>query len=93
MRDCHSFEGVDIIAIDVKTLRRSYNKSRRRGTIHMTSAFSTMNSLVLGQIKTDEKSNEITAAPELLNMLDIKGKTITTDAIGCQKDIAEKIRS
>ncbi|EIB0655714.1 ISAs1 family transposase, partial [Escherichia coli] len=54
--------------------------------------FSTMHSLVIGQIKTDEKSNEITAIPELLNMLDIKGKIITTDAMGCQKDIAEKIQ-
>ena len=93
MRDCHSSENGDIIAIDGKTLRRSYDKSRRRGAIHMISAFSTMNSLVLGQIKTDEKSNEITAIPELLNMLDIKGKIITTDAMGCQKDIAEKIRN
>ena len=59
---------------------------------HVISAFSTMHSLVIGQIKTDEKSNEITAIPELLNMLDIKGKIITTDAIGCQKDIAEKIQ-
>ncbi|MGK2621448.1 ISAs1 family transposase, partial [Escherichia coli] len=49
-------------------------------------------SSVIGQIKTDEKSNEITAIPELLNMLDIKGKIITTDAMGCQKDIAEKIQ-
>ena len=48
-----------------------------------------MHSLVIGQIKTDKKSNEITAIPELLNMLDIKGKIITTDAMGCQKDIAE----
>ena len=52
-----------------------------------------MHSLVIGQIKTDEKSNEITAIPELLNMLDIKGKIITTDAMGCQKDIAEKIQN
>ncbi|EPS2616032.1 ISAs1 family transposase, partial [Escherichia coli] len=65
---------------------------RRRGAIHVISAFSTMHSLVIGQIKTDEKSNEITAIPELLNMLDIKGKIITTDAMGCQKDIAEKIQ-
>ncbi|MGK2578303.1 ISAs1 family transposase, partial [Escherichia coli] len=62
------------------------------GAIHVISAFSTMHSLVIGQIKTDEKSNEITAIPELLNMLDIKGKIITTDAMGCQKDIAEKIQ-
>ncbi|EFJ6499396.1 ISAs1 family transposase, partial [Escherichia coli] len=77
---------------DGKTLRHSYDKSRRRGAIHVISAFSTMHSLVIGQIKTDEKSNEITAIPELLNMLDIKGKIITTDAMGCQKDIAEKIQ-
>ncbi|EER5451074.1 ISAs1 family transposase, partial [Escherichia coli] len=92
MRDCHSSNDKDVIAIDGKTLRHSYDKSRRRGAIHVISAFSTMHSLVIGQIKTDEKSNEITAIPELLNMLDIKGKIITTDAMGCQKDIAEKIQ-
>lgn len=90
MRDCHSPDDGDIIAIDGKTLRHSYDKSRRRGAIHVISAFSTMNGLVLGQIKTNEKSNEITAIPELLNMLDIRGKLISTDAMGCQKDIAEK---
>ena len=86
------FDDKDVIAIDGKTLRHSYDKSRRRGAIHVISAFSTMHSLVIGQIRTDEKSNEITAIPELLNMLDIKGKIITTDAMGCQKDIAEKIQ-
>lgn len=93
MRDCHSSDDGDIIAIDGKTLRRSYDRSRRRDAIHVISAFSTMNSLVLGQIKVDAKSNEITAIPELVNMLVIKGKLITTDAMGCQKDIAEKIRN
>ncbi|EFH4883753.1 ISAs1 family transposase, partial [Escherichia coli] len=92
MRDCHSSDDKDVIAIDGKTLRHSYDKSRRRGAIHVISAFSTMHSLVIGQIKTDDKSNEITAIPELLNMLDIKRKIITTDAMGCQKDIAEKIQ-
>ncbi|EPA1827467.1 ISAs1 family transposase, partial [Escherichia coli] len=92
MRDCHSSDDKDVIAIDGKTLRHSYDKSRRKGAIHVISAFSTMHSLVIGQIRTDEKSNEITAIPELLNMLDIKGKIITTDAMGCQKDIAEKIQ-
>ncbi|HAW7948658.1 ISAs1 family transposase [Escherichia coli] len=92
MRDCHSSDDKDVIAIDGKTLRHSSDKSRRRGAIHVISAFSTMHSLVIGQIKTDKKSNEITAIPELLNMLDIKGKIITTDAMGCQKDIAEKIQ-
>ncbi|WP_434058949.1 ISAs1 family transposase [Escherichia coli] len=70
MRDCHSSDDKDVIAIDGKTLRHSYDKSRRRGAIHVISAFSTMHSLVIGQIKTDEKSNEITAIPELLNMLE-----------------------
>ncbi|GCX94403.1 type IV secretion protein Rhs [Escherichia coli] len=85
-------EGWEDIEDFWKTLRHSYDKSRRRGAIHVISAFSTMHSLVLGQIKTDEKFNEITAIPELLNMMDIKGKTITTDAMGCQKDISEKIQ-
>uniref|UniRef100_UPI0035C20691 ISAs1 family transposase n=1 Tax=Escherichia coli TaxID=562 RepID=UPI0035C20691 len=63
MRDCHSSDDKDVIAIDGKTLRHSYDKSRRRGAIHVISAFSTMHSLVIGQIKTDKKSNEITAIP------------------------------
>ena len=74
MRDCHSSDDKDVIAIDGKTLRHSYDKSRRKGAIHVISAFSTMHSLVIGQIRTDEKSNEITAIPDLLNILDIKGK-------------------
>lgn len=90
MCDGHSSDDKDVIAIDGKTLQHSYDKSRRRGAIHAISAFSTMHSLVIGQIKTDEKSNEITAIPEILNMLDIKGKIIKTDAMGCQKDISEK---
>ncbi len=57
MRDCHSSDDKDVIAIDGKTLRHSYDKSRRKGAIHVISAFSIMHSLVIGQIKTDEKSN------------------------------------
>ncbi|ACT08211.1 transposase IS4 family protein [Dickeya chrysanthemi Ech1591] len=91
MKECHVTDE-DVIAIDGKTLRGSYDKSRRRGAIHIISAFSTMHGVVLGQLKTEEKSNEITAIPELINVIDIKGKTITTDAMGCQKGIAEKIR-
>ena len=74
MKDCHEISCGSVIAIDGKTVRRSYDKSRRQGAIHMVSAFSAANELVLGQVKTDEKSNEITAIPELLNLLDIKGK-------------------
>ncbi len=91
IRDCHSLNDIYVIAIDVKTLQHSNDKSRRSGAIHVISAFSTMYCLVTGQIKTDEKSNKITAIHELLNMLDIKGKRITTDAMGCQKGIVEKI--
>lgn len=91
MKECHTVDE-DVIAIDGKTLRGSYDKSRRRSAIHVISAFSSMSGVVLGQLKTSEKSNEITAMPELINLLDIKGKIITTDAMGCQKDIAEKIR-
>lgn len=93
MRDCHSSEDGSVIAIDGKTLRGSYDKSRRRGAIHVISVFCAMGGVVPGQLKTAEKSNEITAIPELINLLDIKGKIITTDAMECQKDIAEKIVS
>jgi len=80
-----------VIAIDGKTLRRSHDKGLGRGAIDMVSAWATANHLVLGQVKVDEKSNEITAIPELLRVLDISGCIITIDALGCQKDIAESI--
>ncbi len=91
MKECHSTDE-DVIAIDGKTLRGSYDKRRRRGAIHVISAFSAMSGVVLGQLKTADKSNEITAMPQLIDLLDLKGKIVTTDAMGCQKDIAEKIR-
>ncbi|STL42498.1 transposase IS4 family protein [Escherichia coli] len=94
MRDCHSSDDKDVIAIDGKTPPgHSYDKSRRRGAIHVISAFSTMHSLVIGQIKTDKKSNEITAIPELINMLDIKRKIITTDAMGCRKILQRRYKN
>ena len=80
-----------VIAIDGKTLRRSHDKSLGRGAIDMVSAWATENHLVLGQVKVDEKSNEITAIPELLRVLDVSGCIITIDALGCQKDIAKLI--
>ncbi|MFT2536216.1 ISAs1 family transposase, partial [Escherichia coli] len=92
MQECHEITDGEIIAIDGKTIRGSFDKGKRKGAIHMVSAFSNENGVVLGQVKTEAKSNEITAIPELLNMLDIKGKIIKTDAMGCQKDIAEKIQ-
>lgn len=81
----------DVIAIDGKTLRRSYDASSSKAAIHMVSAWSSANGVVLGQEKTAEKSNEITAIPELLNTLAIKGCIVTIDAMGCQKAIAEQI--
>lgn len=80
----------DIVAIDGKTLRGSYD-SGGKSAIHMVSAWSSANGVVLGQEKTAEKSNEIKAIPELLNKLAIKGCVVTIDAMGCQKAIAEQI--
>lgn len=80
-----------VIAIDGKTLRRSHDKALGRGAIDMVSAWAAMNHLVLGQIKVDDKSNEITAIPELLRVLEVSGCIITIDALGCQKEIAEAI--
>ena len=83
----------DIIPIDGKTVRRSHDKSQGKAAIHMVSAWSTENQMVLGQVKTSEKSNEITAIPELLDMIEIVGGIVTIDAMGCQKNIASKIIS
>jgi len=80
-----------IIPIDGKTVRRSYDKAQGKGAIHMVSAWCSENQMVLGQLKTAEKSNEITAIPELLGMIDIENATITIDAMGCQKAIAKKV--
>jgi predicted transposase YbfD/YdcC len=82
----------EVIAIDGKTLCNSENAKTSTPAIHVVSAFATGSRLVLAQEKVDEKSNEITAIPQLLDMLDIKNQTITLDAMGCQKDIAKKIR-
>jgi len=80
-----------VIAIDGKTLRRSHDNSEAKAAIHMVSAWATQSNLVLGQIKTTEKSNEITAIPELLKRLSLDGCLITIDAMGCQKKIAKCI--
>lgn len=82
----------DIISIDGKTLRRSYDRQDSRAAIHMVSAWASRQSLVLGQLKTAEKSNEITAIPQLLEVLEVTGCLVTIDAMGCQKAIAAKIR-
>ena len=78
-----------VVAIDGKTLRGSRNGEQM--PIHLVSAFASEAGIVLGQVKTHEKSNEITAIPELLEWLDVRGAIVTIDAMGCQKAIAEKI--
>jgi len=83
--------GAEIVAIDGKTLRRSHDRARGREPIHMVSAWARENGLVLGQIKTADKSNEITAIPELLRTLKLAGCIVTIDAMGCQKQIAAEI--
>jgi predicted transposase YbfD/YdcC len=83
--------GEDVIAIDGKTLRRSHCRKKGLGPLHMVSAWSTANGLVLAQQATEAKSNEITAIPKVLQMLELKGCIVTIDAMGCQKAIAEQI--
>lgn len=82
----------EVIGIDGKTARRSHNKGAGLGPLHLVSAWASRNRLVLGQIKVDEKSNEITAVPELLRLLDIKGCIVTVDALNTQKETAHEIR-
>lgn len=80
-----------IMAIDGKTLRRSHDQSRGLGALHVVSVWATDLGLSLGQVATDEKSNEITAIPELLKLVDLKGTVITIDAMGTQKAIAAQV--
>lgn len=81
----------EVVAIDGKVNRRTHDKKLGRNAIHMVSAWASQNKLVLGQVKVNSKSNEITAIPELLQMLYLKGCIITIDAMGCQKEIAKCI--
>jgi len=84
--------GPDIVAIDGKTLRRAYQGGGAKAPIHMISAWSSRQRLVLGQAKVADKSNEIAAIPDLLDLLTLKGTIVTIDAMGCQKEIAKRIR-
>src|SRR3954452_22549766 len=81
-----------LVAIDGKTLRGSSDHERGRAAIHMVSAWATANKLSLGQVVVGEKTNEITAIPELLQLLDISGALVTIDAMGCQRAIADQVR-
>lgn len=83
--------GCDVIAIDGKTARRSFSTKDRKSALHTVSAWSCQHQLVLGQTAVAQKTNEITAIPELLTMLDIENSIITLDAMGCQQEIAKQI--
>lgn len=91
----HALVGSDTqgkhIAIDGKTLRKSFDTASNKVAIHMINAYVHENHAVFGQLKVDDKTNEITAIPKLLEMLQLKDATVTVDAMGCQRDIAEKI--
>lgn len=91
MQKVHTHTGGEVIPIDGKCLRRSHDGVLGKHAIYMVSAWATENHLVLGQTKVDEKSNEITAIPELLRVLDVAGCIVTIDAMGTQKDIAQQI--
>lgn len=83
--------GGEVIAVDGKTARGSRDRKNQRNPLHMVSAWACQNRLVLGQQATEEKSNEITAIPKLLELLELKGCIVTVDAMGCQRAIAEQI--
>lgn len=80
-----------LVAIDGKTMRRSFDRAGGRSALHVVSAWVAQNAVSLGQVVTDAKSNEITAIPALLDLLDIRGAVVSIDAMGCQKQIASKI--
>lgn len=81
----------EVIAIDGKTLRRTFDRAQGLGALHLVSAWATANGLTLGQVAVDGKSNEITAIPHLLTILDLQGSVVTIDAMGCQKEFAAQI--
>jgi hypothetical protein len=87
----HEITAGQVITIDGKTLRRSYDALSSKSAIHMVSAWATMNHISLGQVVVDAKSNEITAIPKLLDLIDVSGGMVTIDAMGCQTEILEKI--
>jgi predicted transposase YbfD/YdcC len=81
----------EVVALDGKTLRRSFDARSGRAALHLVSAWASANRLVLGQVKTADKSNEITAVPELIRALELAGCIVTVDALNCQKNIAKEV--
>lgn len=91
LKTLQDITGGQVLAVDGKTLRGSYDTADSRAAIHMVSVWATANHLSLGSVVVDEKSNEITAIPKLLELIDVSGALVTIDAMGCQKEIAKKI--
>ena len=87
----HEITAGQVVAIDGKTLRQSFDKADAKSALPMVSAWATANPISLGQVVVDQKSNEITAIPKLLELLDVSGCLVTIDAMGCQVEIAAKI--
>lgn len=85
--------GGQVIAVDGKTARGSHDKKSNKAAIHMVHAWAAENGILLGQLRIEEKSNEITAIPELLKILELKGCIVTIDAMGCQREIAKEIHA
>jgi predicted transposase YbfD/YdcC len=82
----------EVIALDGKTVRHSFDTASGQSALHLVSAWATENGIALGQLKVDGKSNEITALPALLKLLDVQGCVVTMDAMGCQKDLAKQVK-
>lgn len=82
----------EVIALDGKTVRHSFDTATGQSALHLVSAWASENGITLGQLKVDGKSNEITALPELLKRLDVQGCVVTIDAMGCQKDLAKQVK-
>ncbi|KMJ43316.1 transposase [Xenorhabdus khoisanae] len=91
MNSVHELTQGELVAIDGKVLRGSYSPEERLSTLHLVSAYATANKLVMGQVRTQKKSNEITAIPELINLLNLKGALVSIDAMGCQTQIAREL--
>ena len=88
----HEVTQGEVIALDGKTVRHSFDGATGQSALHLVSAWASENGIALGQLKVDGKSNEITALPKLLQLLDVTGCVVTMDAMGCQKDLAGQIK-
>lgn len=88
----HEVSAGEIISLDGKTVRASLDRAKGKNPLHVVSAWASAQRVVLGEVMVEEKSNEITAIPKLLEMLELHGAIVTIDAMGCQKEIAAKIR-